>query len=446
VRVLIVDDSERLRQALRSGLDSMGLAVDVAADGQAALAFLDAGHYDVIVLDLLMPRLDGREVLRQIRRRGLDTRVLVLSALDGVEERVGRLDDGADDYLVKPFSFEELRARVLALGRRRHEQPVPVLDHHGLRLDTARRSASGPRGPIELGPKEYALLEVLVDAAEAQQVAGHPALDSAPAWLRGIAGIGATAERGLHSLLDLAGFVGQILETWLRIAPYPRRWRLTAVVAQIQRVAVDAVPIVALLSFMVGTVVAFLGATVLANFGASIFAVHLVAFSFMREFGVLLPAILIAGRTASAYTAQIGSMKANEEIDALRSGGLNPIELLVLPRVLALLVSLPLLTLVGVLAGIAGGAAVCVLSLDISLAQFLAIVQDKIEVRHFLVGLSKAPFFAVMIAAIGCHEGFKVSGSAQSVGDHTTSSVVQSIFVVILLDALAALFFMEMGW
>lgn len=162
MRVLIVDDSERLRQALRSGLDSMGLAVDVAADGQAALAFLDAGHYDVIVLDLLMPRLDGREVLRQIRRRGLDTRVLVLSALDGVEERVGRLDDGADDYLVKPFSFEELRARVLALGRRRHEQPVPVLDHHGLRLDTARRSASGPWGPIELGPKEYALLEVLV--------------------------------------------------------------------------------------------------------------------------------------------------------------------------------------------------------------------------------------------------------------------------------------------
>ncbi|QDW65610.1 response regulator transcription factor [Luteimonas granuli] len=162
MRVLIVDDSERLREALRSGLGSMGLAVDVAADGRAALAFLDAGEYDVIVLDLLMPRLDGREVLREVRRRGLDARVLVLSALDGVDERVGRLDDGADDYLVKPFSFDELRARVLALARRRHEQPLPVLEHRGLRLDTARRTVGGPGGTIDLGPKEYALLEVLV--------------------------------------------------------------------------------------------------------------------------------------------------------------------------------------------------------------------------------------------------------------------------------------------
>ncbi len=162
MRVLIVDDSERLREALRSGLGSMGLAVDVAADGRAALAFLDAGGYDVIVLDLLMPRLDGREVLREVRRRGLDARVLVLSALDGVDERVGRLDDGADDYLVKPFSFDELRARVLALARRRHEQPLPVLEHRGLRLDTARRTVAGPGGTIDLGPKEYALLEVLV--------------------------------------------------------------------------------------------------------------------------------------------------------------------------------------------------------------------------------------------------------------------------------------------
>ncbi|CAB3938010.1 MlaE family ABC transporter permease [Achromobacter insolitus] len=297
-----------------------------------------------------------------------------------------------------------------------------------------------------LSPERRALLETLADAAEAQQISTPENAESIPALRRGLERVGAMAERGFNSFLGLAGFVGQILETWLAIVPHPRRWRLTAVVAQIQRVAVDAIPIVALLSFMVGTVVAFLGATVLANFGASIFAVHLVAFAFMREFGVLLPAILIAGRTASSYTAQLGSMKANEEIDALRSGGLNPIELLVLPRVLALLISLPLLSLVGVLAGIAGGAAVCVFSLDISLSQFLAIVQDKIEVQHFLVGLSKAPFFAVMIAAIGCHEGFKVAGSAQSVGDHTTSSVVQSIFVVILLDALAALFFMEMKW
>ncbi|MCY1442853.1 putative phospholipid ABC transporter permease protein MlaE [compost metagenome] len=192
--------------------------------------------------------------------------------------------------------------------------------------------------------------------------------------------------------------------------------------------------------------VAFLGATVLASFGASIFTVDLVAFSFLREFGVLLTAILMAGRTASAFTAQIGSMKANEEIDAIRTLGLNPMELLVVPRVLALLISLPLLTFVAMICGIVGGAVVCALSLGISPAMFLSLLQSDIGVQHFLVGLAKAPFFAFLIAAIGCLEGFKVSGSAESVGAHTTSAVVQSIFVVIVLDAVAALFCMEMGW
>ncbi|HGI9957952.1 MlaE family ABC transporter permease [Pseudomonas aeruginosa] len=295
-----------------------------------------------------------------------------------------------------------------------------------------------------LSPDRVALIKALAAAATAQDE--EKARVSENPLLHGLGRIGLAVEQGCRACLGLVGFVGQIIETWIRTVRHPRRWRTTSVIAQIQRSAVDAIPIVALLSFMVGMVVAFLGATVLANFGASIFSVHLVTFSFMREFGVLLPAILIAGRTASAYTAQIGSMKANEEIDALRSNALDPIELLVVPRVLALLVSLPLLTLVGILAGIAGGATVCALSLEIPPTQFFAIVQDKIEVRHFLVGLSKSPLFALMIAAIGCHEGFKVAGSAESVGDRTTSSVVQSIFMVILIDAIAALFFMEMGW
>mgnify|MGYP002041251019 FL=1 len=154
----------------------------------------------------------------------------------------------------------------------------------------------------------------------------------------------------------------------------------------------------------------------------------------------------MAGRTASAFTAQIGSMKANEEIDAIRTLGLDPVELLVLPRVLALLVSLPMLTFLAMLSGIVGGAVVCALSLDISPAMFLSLLHSDIGVKHFLLGLVKAPIFAFLIAAIGCLEGFKVSGSAESVGAHTTSSVVQSIFVVIVIDAVAALFFMEMGW
>jgi phospholipid/cholesterol/gamma-HCH transport system permease protein len=246
--------------------------------------------------------------------------------------------------------------------------------------------------------------------------------------------------------MQLLGFVGVILETLLRRALQPHRWRITPVVAHIEQTGLDAAPIVALLTFLVGAVVAFLGATVLADFGATVFTVDLVAFSFLREFAVLLTAILMAGRTASAFTAQIGSMKANEEIDAIRTLGLNPMELLVVPRVLALLISLPLLTFVAMICGIVGGAVVCALTLDISPAMFLSLLQSDIGVQHFLVGLAKAPFFAFLIAAIGCLEGFKVSGSAESVGAHTTSAVVQSIFVVIVLDAVAALFFMEMGW
>jgi len=261
-----------------------------------------------------------------------------------------------------------------------------------------------------------------------------------------LARIGAAVDAVWLDSKQLLGFIGLILETFAHSIFRPKRWRVTPMVAHIEQTGLDAAPIVALLTFLVGAVVAFLGATVLKSFGATIFTVDLVAFSFLREFGVLLTAILIAGRTASAFTAQIGSMKANEEIDAIRTLGLDPMELLVLPRVLALLVSLPMLTFLAMLSGIVGGGVVCALTLDISPAMFLSLLQSDIGVKHFLVGMVKAPFFAFLIAAIGCLEGFKVSGSAESVGAHTTSSVVQSIFVVIVLDAVAALFFMEMSW
>ncbi|SET62441.1 phospholipid/cholesterol/gamma-HCH transport system permease protein [Nitrosospira multiformis] len=249
-----------------------------------------------------------------------------------------------------------------------------------------------------------------------------------------------------QQILALLGFMGFTLDALARGLLHPERWRLTSIVAQIHETGLNAVPIIGLLNFMVGAVIAFLGATVLANFGASIYTVNLVTFAFLRELGVLLTAILMAGRTASTFTAQLGSMKINEEIDATRVLGLNPVNLLVLPRVLALFVSLPILTFVGMISGILGGALVCALQLDISLAMFLTIFHDQIELRHFLVGMSKAPVFAFVIGVVGCLEGLKVSGSALSVGQHTTASVVHSIFVVIFLDAVAALFFMEMGW
>ncbi|WP_145579452.1 MlaE family ABC transporter permease [Yersinia vastinensis] len=271
--------------------------------------------------------------------------------------------------------------------------------------------------------------------------------DKKPAfWLELVANTGRSVDNLWQDFKSLLGFVGLTLETLLGTLFRPSRWRITSLIANIQQIGLNAVPIIMLLTFLVGAVIAFLGATVLTTFGAGIFTVDLVVFSFLREFAVLLTAILMAGRTASAFTAEIGLMKANEEIDAIQTLGLNPVELLVLPRVLALLISLPMLTFIGMVCGIFGGMVVCALTLDISPTMFLSIMQNSNGLQHFLVGISKAPIFAFLIAIIGCLEGFKVTGSAESVGVHTTTSVVHSIFVVILLDAVAALFFMEMGW
>jgi len=293
-------------------------------------------------------------------------------------------------------------------------------------------------------PKEKSALI----AAVCEAMKDQPEPDSGAASLirSFVIGTGQKVEGIFRLLWILVGFIGQTLGTLAWNLPRPWRWRITPFVAAVHDTGLNALPIVALLTFLVGAVVAFLGATVLEDFGATIYTVNLVAFSFLREFGVLLAAILLAGRTASAFTAHIGAMKVNEELDAIRTLGLNPIELLVLPRVMAMMVSLPILTFVGMISGMVGGAMVCALVLDITPYQFMSIVQRDIALQHFLVGIVKAPIFAFLIAVIGCLEGFKVAGSAQSVGEHTTSSVVQSIFMVILLDSIAALFFMEMGW
>jgi phospholipid/cholesterol/gamma-HCH transport system permease protein len=290
-----------------------------------------------------------------------------------------------------------------------------------------------------LDQRQRALVDT-VARAEAQPDAARPR-DSGLVELLGRTGL--AVEQIGRDAWQLLGFIGLVLATLARTALSPRRWRVTSLVFHLEQTGLDAVPIVVLLNFLVGAVIAFLGATVLQDFGAAIFTVELVGFSFLREFGVLLAAILIAGRSGSAFTAQIGSMKSREEVDAIRTLGLDPVEVLVLPRLLALLVALPALTLLAMLSGIVGGAAVCALSMDISPTMFITRFQELDATRHFWVGMSKAPLFAFLIASIGCLEGFKVSGSAESVGTHTTSSVVQAIFVTILVDALAAIFFME---
>jgi len=213
-----------------------------------------------------------------------------------------------------------------------------------------------------------------------------------------------------------------------------------------EQVGLDAVPLVILLCYLVGAVVAFLGANVLAEFGATIFVVELVSIAFLREFGVLLTAIILAGRTASAFTAQIGAMVSREEVDAIRTLGMDPVDLLVLPRMIALMVMLPVLTFIAMMAGLAGGLSVGAFSLDIPPEAYLNRMQDTFEMRNLVVGMVKAPVFALLIALIGCLEGLRVEGTALSVGERTTSSVVLAISLVIVIDAIAAIWFMYMGW
>lgn len=335
-----------------------------------------------------------------------------------------------------------------AAGRVVDLKSITRLDTAGAERICTLLGADGVQAALQdgcgLSAERLALLQTVATAME--DLDTHDQVAKQSAFIALLIRMGQSTEALWHQTRQLLGFAGLTLEVLVRNALRPSQWRVTSIVAQVEETALNAVPIIALLTFLVGAVVAFLGATILADFGASIYTVNLVGFSFLREFAVLLTAILMAGRTASAFTAQLGSMKVNEEIDAIRVQGLDPILLLVLPRVLAMMLAMPILTLVGMVSGIFGGMLVCALSLDISPTMFLTLFQEDIEVRHFYLGMSKAPIFAFLIAVIGCLEGFKVSGSAQSVGEHTTSAVVHSIFVVILLDALAALFFMEMGW
>lgn len=326
------------------------------------------------------------------------------------------------------------------------------LDARGIaRIDTAgcllllaalRRSALGRDALADAGlrPADRALVELVAERGH-ERIPPTPPHRSFSALLERI---GVALARFAAQTAELLGFVGLTLATLGQVAIGRKRLRFTSTVFHMEQVGLDAVPIVAMLTFLVGAVVAFLGATVLRDFGASIFTVELVSYSFLREFGVLLTAILLAGRSGSAFTAQIGSMKSREELDAINALGLDPIELLVVPRVLALLAMLPVLTFLAMLMGIVGGAIVGASALDISIGMFVSRLNEMTEIRHFWVGMAKAPVFAFLIGTIGCLEGFKVEGSAESVGRHTTASVVQSIFLVILFDALFAIFFMEL--
>lgn len=258
-------------------------------------------------------------------------------------------------------------------------------------------------------------------------------------------GIGKAVCEQLRAVSELVGFLGGFLITLVKLVIRPGDMRWTSLVFHMEQVGIRAVPIVALLTFLIGLVVAYMGAQQLAMFGADIFAVNLLEVMVMREMAVLITAIVVAGRSSSSFTAQIGAMVANEEVDAMRSMGLDPATLLVVPRVLALMLCLPMLVFLADMMALLGGALAIWFTLDINFHAFLTQFYDVAKLDNFLVGMSKTPFFAVSIGLVGCFQGFRATGSAESVGFLTTVSVVQSIFIVILLDALFAMFFTSIG-
>ena len=245
--------------------------------------------------------------------------------------------------------------------------------------------------------------------------------------------------------VGIVGFIGEVVSSLGRSIRHPARLRWVPLVHHMEKAGFDALPLICLLTFLIGAVIAQQGATQLAKFGADYFTVNMVTIIFMREVGILLTAIIVAGRSGSAFTAEIGSMKMREEIDAMRTLGLDPLEMLVLPRVLALIFTLPMLAFIADLMGLVGGGVVSFFMLDMSPGLYIDRVRDSADFWTFAVGVIKAPFMAGMIAIVGCRSGLLVSGSAESVGQQTTHSVVRSIFLVIIVDALFAMFFTAVG-
>ncbi|OYW91195.1 MAG: ABC transporter permease [Caulobacterales bacterium 32-67-6] len=239
-------------------------------------------------------------------------------------------------------------------------------------------------------------------------------------------------------------FAGHLLIVLGKSAINPLRIRWASVFSLAERAGLDAIPIVAVTSFFIGAVVGLLGANMLREFGAQVFAVELIGVAVLREFNILITAILLAGRSASSFAAEIGSMKMNQEVDAMKVMGVDPFEALVFPRFMALLVTIPLLTFVATLAGLCGGLAVTWSVLDIGPSFFFQRILEYVGPTHFWVGLSKAPIMAIVIAGIGCRQGMEVGGDVESLGRRVTAAVVHAIFAIIMIDAAFALLYMEL--
>lgn len=302
-------------------------------------------------------------------------------------------------------------------------QSLTTLQHHGHHITWRGLKA------------EFAeLLKLVASKYDALEAAGQPLTHS---WLERL---GLRAWTDLQQSLKALGFLGESTVGLFRLLRSPQSIRLRVLIRNLEVDGFHALPIVGLLSFLMGIVIAYQGAEQLRTFGANIYIVDLVGVSLLREIAPLVTAILVAGRSGSAYTAQIGTMKVTEELDAMRTLGISPMTYLVLPRALVLVLALPLLTVYADMVGVFGGMLVAANQLGVSFTEFVARFEHAIALKHYLIGIIKAPVFAVIIALVGCYQGLQIRGGVDSVGQHTTISVVQSIFLVIVFDAFFSVF------
>lgn len=346
--------------------------------------------------------------------------------------------------------LDSLRDALRGLER----QPAPQIDFTQVgRLDTAAalvidewcRSQKAAGDSYQLTGLHPTHQRVLALVGDCLPLAPDP-VPRRPTLTDRLERIGRRTADMFRNLADLAGYLGLFLSRLWQAILHPRQFRLTSLIAQADAAGFQAVPIVILISFLIGVVIGYQGASQLQQFGAEIFAVDLIAISILRELGILLTAIIVAGRTASAYTAALGSMKMQQEIDAMQTLGIDPVQALVVPRVLALILTLPILALISDVSGLVGGAVMSWISLGISPAMFLTRLSQEVSINHVLVGLSKAPVFALLIGVIGCQAGMKVGSDAASLGAQTSRAVVSAIFAVIVADAAFSIFFSQMGW
>ncbi len=338
--------------------------------------------------------------------------------------------EGADERLRKTLSARKAaRMDLSAIGRCDTVGALAILG-----------AAEDPAPMLEGRAETLRLLDLIAGVSKTQPVApvrSATFMDLMERLGRGLVGA------AWDSYQTLA-FTGRVLSTAARLLMDPRRMRWAPVVSLAERAGLDALPIVALTSFFIGAVIGLLGAHMLAQFGAQVFAVDLIGVGVLREFSIIITAVLLAGRSASSFAAEIGSMKMNQEIDAMRVLGVDPFEALVLPRFLALLFTIPLLTFVAAIAGLCGGMIVTWGVLGLSPDFFLARLVDEVGITHFWVGLSKAPVMAIIIAGIGCRQGMEVGVDVESLGRRVTAAVVHAIFSIILIDAIFAVIYMEL--